>query len=256
MKRTKNNKKTQDKQFCIRGHNTFICGRDSQGKCKLCRSEKRKQTYIPHPKLVTQFCFNGHDKNIVGKTSCGACRECGNIRSAIRYETKKEEILLKERNRHNINKEQRNKRRRELRAAPENKEKRRIEGIKYREAHPNYVKNYYQTHKNEILEQVKQYNKEHPEIHRMSGIRSQAVRKLRIVAWTDWPEIKEIYKNRPINKVVDHIIPLQGDEVSGLHVSWNLQYLTSNENNTKYNIVNLNAASEWYGKILEEAGWK
>ena len=53
--------------------------------------------------------------------------------------------------------------------------------------------------------------------------------------WVDIEAIANIYANRPEGYHVDHIIPLKGKEVSGLHVPWNLQYLPAKVNMAKRN---------------------
>lgn len=53
--------------------------------------------------------------------------------------------------------------------------------------------------------------------------------------WVDIKKLKEFYVNIPDTMEVDHIIPLQGKLVSGLHVHNNLQYLSREENRSKTN---------------------
>lgn len=60
-------------------------------------------------------------------------------------------------------------------------------------------------------------------------------RKLRVPKWADQEKIDEIYRNKPEGYEVDHIIPLSGKTVSGLHVHNNLQYLPKQENRLKSN---------------------
>lgn len=55
--------------------------------------------------------------------------------------------------------------------------------------------------------------------------------------WADLAAIREFYKNCPEGYHVDHIIPINGKDVSGLHVIDNLQYLPAMENLKKSNKV-------------------
>jgi hypothetical protein len=70
---------------------------------------------------------------------------------------------------------------------------------------------------------------------RIACAKHKAKRLGLLPAWADINVIAAFYRACPPGMVVDHIVPHQGDNVSGFHVANNLQYLTPDENGIKGN---------------------
>ena len=80
------------------------------------------------------------------------------------------------------------------------------------------------------------YKKEKPWVANSSKAKRRATQLLATPAWADLDAIKDVYIEAAYMQLhVDHIVPLQGKTVCGLHVSNNLQLLTASENSKKHN---------------------
>lgn len=67
-------------------------------------------------------------------------------------------------------------------------------------------------------------------------------------SWQSWDELAAVERSRPSKRHhLDHIIPLNHPDVCGLHVPWNLQWLTKEENVKKSNS---------FDGTLENLSWK
>ena len=85
-------------------------------------------------------------------------------------------------------------------------------------------------------EYMREYRKTNPHVHR----RNQTLRRAKVSratpAWANKTAIKEMYEAaRSTGLHVDHIVPLKGKTVCGLHVENNLQLLPPRANRQKGN---------------------
>lgn len=84
----------------------------------------------------------------------------------------------------------------------------------------------------------KQWREQNPHLN---AAKSNSYRARKLNAQPDWlsvtqlNEMKMIYATCPKGWHVDHIVPLKGTDVCGLHVPWNLQHLPASQNMRKSN---------------------
>jgi hypothetical protein len=111
------------------------------------------------------------------------------------------------------------------------KQSRKLYYLKNAEKQKKYTKNYTLNNKDKI----KEYHLKNPHTQKAITAKRRALKLKATPKFANLKKIKEIYKNCPKGYTVDHIVPLQGKVVCGLHVEWNLQYLTKSENSSKSN---------------------
>lgn len=99
-------------------------------------------------------------------------------------------------------------------------------------------------HKEKLSEYQVQYNLNNRDVKAAGAAKYRAARIQRTPKWltdNDLQRMKDLYTERELLSLegeeyhVDHIIPLQGKLVSGLHVPNNLQLIPAKENLQKYN---------------------
>ena len=112
-----------------------------------------------------------------------------------------------------------------------NKEKLRLAAAKWRD-----------TNKEKARLTCREWKKANPAKHTALQMKRKAAKLQRTPAWANLIAIEEFYHRAALRSQlervpyqVDHIVPLQGEFVSGLHVENNLQVITAAENAAKGN---------------------
>lgn len=157
-------------------------------------------------------CVRGHTSERL--TWSGTCLECRRIRDRshykLRYETKIKPRI----------------------SSPENKKK---SAQKMALARQSWSEDKKAAYREAAKLRSREWRKENPKHRNALKSKYLADRNKRMPKWADANEIKKFYLNCPPGHHVDHIIPMRGKNVSGLHVHYNLQYLPAIENMRKNN---------------------
>lgn len=113
----------------------------------------------------------------------------------------------------------------------------------YRIANPSKYNDWAVQNRDALLVRKSARKKANPAQNAAHAAAYHAAKLQRVVPFTDMREVAKVYAEAARQRAggkdvaVDHIIPLRGKTVSGLHVHWNLRVIPSVENMKKYNKV-------------------
>ena len=100
---------------------------------------------------------------------------------------------------------------------------------------------YHAAHREQINARISAWQKANPAKNAARALRRRAAKLQRLPAWADHEAIGMVYQAAQVARVtwpdvdvhVDHVLPLRGRTVSGLHTHRNLQLLTGRANRSK-----------------------
>lgn len=97
------------------------------------------------------------------------------------------------------------------------------------------TRRWYEANRAQVITNAAKRKKANPDIGTVQEAARRAAKALRFPPWSDRKIIREIYRNCPTGWHVDHIFPLRGKLISGLHVPLNLQHIPAENNRSKHN---------------------
>lgn len=119
------------------------------------------------------------------------------------------------------------------------KAKSRVWSVDNKEQKAQTNKAWYEANKDRTRERMREtareYHADNPARSAAKTARHRASKALRTPVWADQDAVNFFYECCPVGCDVDHIIPLHGKNISGLHVETNLQWMPTEENQVKSN---------------------
>ena len=109
------------------------------------------------------------------------------------------------------------------------------------------------TYKNRALERANVFKEKDPNRYRTHQRHYQSKRRLLGGALCERDLVINVYANCPDNLEVDHIIPLKHTDVCGLHVPWNMQYLSRSQNAKKSNSFDFTYENKSWNKQTQSS---
>lgn len=213
-------------------------------KCSKCGIEKPLSDFYAKPRTRCKTCVLEESRERYERTKDRVLARCAEYRS-----TKSESIKSYLQGWYERNKDHVLERCKQYRQKPEVKERERERSAeryaKKRDEIQAQRKAYYEAHP-DAKERFREYAKQHYEGNKPLYMANCARRRSRKLCatpkWADAKAILEIYKLAEqltlatgTKHEVDHIVPLQGRNVCGLHVENNLRVVTVTENRRKFN---------------------
>lgn len=127
----------------------------------------------------------------------------------------------------------------------DNPEKKKAINKRYYDTHPEASRRWEKNNPEQTLAACKKYRENNPAKRAALQARRKAAKIQRTPLWADKNKILEVYEEaRALQEAtgepyhVDHIYPLRGKQVSGLHVDYNLRAVPASVNLTKSNSFN------------------
>lgn len=239
-------------RVCKRGHSRSPENTAKDGSCKICKNMMRQKirasNKINRPKIT--HCKNGHPRtpdNVYAGN--GGCKECCRASSKKSKAENPERYAGYYKKWAELNKEKVKQASIKWHSNEENKAKKKVWQKEYLEKYAERRKlssfNYSEKNKEKISSYRKKWEKENRPKCRAAVRKRQAAKLQRTPPWLTKQQLQDIeafYSHAValgtktgVMHHVDHIVPLRGKIVSGLHVPWNLQVITAVENSKKHN---------------------